>query len=115
MPQAYSNPKRESDPYSLPDVEVWQDEIVEGDCERCGAHDVHSQSVIDEPRCPSCERTVSREQIRPTGKEAWWFWYCFPGCMPDSLPNGPYSTEAEALQAVRDDAWDAADDDEDED
>lgn len=28
----------------------------------------------------------------------WYWWPCFPGCMPDSdTPNGPFDTEAEAI------------------
>lgn len=34
--------------------------------------------------------------------EGWYWWACFPGCMPDSGPSGPYATEAEALADARD-------------
>ena len=27
----------------------------------------------------------------------WYWWSCFPGCLPDGEPNGPFETEAEAL------------------
>lgn len=27
----------------------------------------------------------------------WYWWACFPGCLPDSDPMGPFATEAEAL------------------
>jgi hypothetical protein len=30
-----------------------------------------------------------------------YYWFCIPGCMPDSEPNGPYATEEEALEAAR--------------
>lgn len=33
----------------------------------------------------------------------WYYWYCEPGCLPDSDPIGPYASEAEADQAVQDD------------
>ncbi len=110
MHRAFSNPKSVSGAFGQPDLYVWKDEIVEVDCERCGAHDVNGLSVVDAPSCPSCERPVSWEQLRPTGKAAWWFWYCLPGCMPDSTPFGPYDTEAEAEQAVRDENWDDTED-----
>lgn len=29
--------------------------------------------------------------------EGWYWWSCFPGCLPDSEPIGPFKTEAEAL------------------
>lgn len=64
----YSNPSRESDTYSLPDVEIF--EVGENE----------------------------REDTAP----GWYYWFCFPGCMPDSDPFGPYETEQEAEDAMRD-------------
>ena len=32
----------------------------------------------------------------------WYYWACFPGCMPDSDPIGPYESEELAEQAARD-------------
>jgi len=35
-----------------------------------------------------------------TGKEVdpgWYWWACFPGCMPDGDPSGPFQTEQEAI------------------
>ena len=75
--QAYSNPKRENDPYALPDVEVFQGrDYGDGDLEL-------------EPK-------------------SWYWWSCFPGCLPDGEPEGPFATAAEALA----DAQDGNDDDE---
>jgi hypothetical protein len=31
----------------------------------------------------------------------WYWWACFPVCMPDSDPNGPFDTEAEATADAR--------------
>ena len=33
--------------------------------------------------------------------EGWYWWACFPGCLPDSDPCGPFATEAEALADAR--------------
>ena len=34
----------------------------------------------------------------PEGCELGWYWQsCFPGCLPDSEPMGPFATQAEAL------------------
>jgi hypothetical protein len=31
-----------------------------------------------------------------------WYWQaCFPGCLPDSEPNGPFDTENEAIEAAQ--------------
>jgi hypothetical protein len=68
MMQAYSNPKRESDPHALPDVEVFY------------------QSTHPEPGDTDA------------GNEPGWYWWsCFPGCLPDGDPIGPFATEEEAL------------------
>lgn len=34
-------------------------------------------------------------------EQGWYYWYCFPGCMPDSEPFGPYRSEQEAIDAMR--------------
>lgn len=31
----------------------------------------------------------------------WYWWSCFPGCLPDGDPMGPFATEAEALADAR--------------
>lgn len=75
--QAYSNPKRASDPYSLPDVEVFE---VTGQQEY--------------------ERYARNEDDI---LEAGWYWRsCFPGCLPDSDPFGPFETRDLALTDAQD-------------
>jgi len=27
----------------------------------------------------------------------WWWWACFPGCLPDGEATGPFPTEAAAI------------------
>lgn len=72
--QAYSDPTRANKPYALPDVEVF--------------------------------RLDSQEAKRITGSAqagaGWYYWYCLPGCLPDSDAIGPFDTEAEALEDARD-------------
>lgn len=34
--------------------------------------------------------------------EGWYWWPCFPGCLPDGDPVGPFDTEAEAIADARD-------------
>jgi hypothetical protein len=72
MPQVYSDPARASDPHALPDVEVFYVEPGEW---------THNGSPIE---------------------SGWYFWPCFPGCLPDSDPIGPFGTEAEAIAAAQD-------------
>jgi hypothetical protein len=46
-------------------------------------------------------------EVRETDSNAdiwepgFYYWYCFPGCLPDSDPFGPYATENEALEAAK--------------
>lgn len=72
MSQFYSEPERETDPYALPDVEIF-----------------HSSDYPAEDGAEPLE-------------EGWYYWYCLPGCLPDSDPYGPFETEEEAEQDVID-------------
>ena len=67
--QVYSNPERENDEYALPDVEVF--------------YARQGELCIDETGEPM--------------DEGYYYWFCFPGCMPDSDPIGPFATESEAI------------------
>jgi|TARA_R110002020_G_scaffold128567_5_gene288162 hypothetical protein len=72
MTQIYSDPSRESDPFALPDVEVF---------------------FLTE------EQAVEALQLSPYGFdcEAGWFWWgCFNGDF-----NGPFETEQEAIADAR--------------
>lgn len=78
MGRYYSNPDRSEDAYALPDVEVFyrtQEENLEYEC-------------LDEDGEPL-----------PSG---FYYWFCFPGCLPEGEPYGPYSSEQEALDDCRD-------------
>ena len=72
MSQAYSNPDRADDPHTLPNIEVFYSTPAE-----------MGQFPID------------------TGG-GWYWWSCFPGCLPDSDPVGPFDTEAKALSDAQD-------------
>lgn len=76
--QAYSDPSREAEPHALPDVEVF--------------------------------RLDAMEAKRVTGSNragaGFYYWYCLPGCLPDSDAIGPFDSEADALDDALDDARD---------
>jgi hypothetical protein len=72
--QAYSDPSRESEPHALPDVEVFY--ARQGELEFYNDADAESESAS------------------PAG---WYWWHCFPGCLPDSDPYGPFETQADAV------------------
>ena len=81
--QAYSDPSRESDPHALPDLEIFYAEA--GEIE------------------PS--EDFYPGEIEPS-EAGFYYWYCFPGCMPDSEATGPFATEDEALEDAREQASD---------
>lgn len=91
MTQHYSNPSRESEPTALPDIETFQARIKT--CPVC--EDVYLDTEGDDGNsCCHGERYS-------IGQLAWWYWFCFPGCMPDSDPVGPFDSEDEALEDAR--------------
>jgi hypothetical protein len=72
MAQAYSDPTRESDPHALPNIEIFHQ--------------------------------PDDGAITPSGAAmdaGWYWWACFPGCLPDGDPIGPFDTAAEALADAR--------------
>lgn len=44
------------------------------------------------------------EELESIAKNAkgYYYWYCFPGCLPDSDPVGPFSTELEMARDIMD-------------
>lgn len=89
MTQHYSDPKRESDPHSLPDIETFYIDASDYDSIECFG----CQQSLDERGF-----TDSDEHNEHVG---WYWWPCFPGCLPDGDPNGPFDTEEEALADAR--------------
>ena len=85
--QAYSNPKRESDPHALPDIEVWH---------------VGRMGPRREVECRLCSSEYD-DIDPPEAVHLGWYWQpCFPGCLPDSDPPfGPFGTRDEALADAR--------------
>jgi hypothetical protein len=83
MTQAYSDPTRENDPHSLPDIETF---------------------FVSEEEAAENRNKVNNEHESDEGmilSSGWCWWPCFPGCLPDSDPQGPFDTEEEALEDAR--------------
>lgn len=73
MSQFYSDPSREADPHALPNCEVFY--VAQGEMEN-----------------------EEGEHLAP----GFYWWACFPSCLPDGDPMGPYATEQEAIEAAQD-------------
>ena len=78
MTKVYSNPEREHEPHALPNIEVF-------------FHDGQNTITFD--------NGVQSHFGMTTG---WYWWVCFPGCLPDGEPVGPFETESEAIQNAQD-------------
>ena len=65
----YSNPKRETEKYALPDAETLYLKKYE----------------------------MRLEEGRGFYRQGWYYWYSQVGCLPDSTPIGPFKTEQEAI------------------
>ena len=83
---AYYSPKRESDPYALPDIEVFYLSVDE------------VNTLPDEGFSDGGEEYTQAE-IESINKDkvGFYYWYCMPGCLPDSEAIGPFETEEQAL------------------
>lgn len=78
MSQFYSDPKREDEPTALPDCEVFYRTREENEAD----------GWLD-----------GDEEVQEAG---WYYWACFPGCLPDSDAFGPFLTEQDAILDARD-------------
>jgi len=98
--QAYSDPTRESDPHALPDIEVF--ELTAAEVATMDEDLLYEYMRRHEYRL-ACMNGRVRDQmidaiIDEEGVTGGWFWQsCFPGCLPDSEPIGPFASRAEAL------------------
>ena len=103
--QAYSDPKRASDPYSLPDVEVFQltaEEAVQQDEDLMW--DAGKRFPLMHMNSRDRDKAIEWA-VEESGCTGGWFWWtCMPGCLPDSCAIGPFKTRAEALADAQSDA-----------
>jgi hypothetical protein len=72
-------------------LEVFQSEYIE--CKHCGTVDLNCEG--------QCDRTCGQRDWSPK-MTGWFYWFCLPGCLPDSDAMGPFKTEAEAEQNATD-------------
>ncbi len=108
--QAYSNPDREYDKYSLPDIEVFEltaREVAEMEEDLIyqyrKRHEFRLAGMNSRDTDKMFDAMIEEENIYG----GWFYRYCFPGCLPDSEPYGPYDSAQEAKQAAQDEAREA--------
>lgn len=83
MSQHYSDPSRESDPHALPNIETFH------------------MSATDFAEADPDSWMALESDTSPEDHAGWYWWSCFPGCMPDGDAEGPFETEALALADAR--------------
>ena len=81
MIQIYTDETREEEPYALPNAEVFYVSQMEVN---------YNLQNIDH----ADEYTIT--------EAGWYWWSCFPGCLPDSDAIGPFETEQDAIDDARD-------------
>lgn len=70
MSQTYSDPSRANDPNALPNVETFYMDNDDG---------------------------IDADENGEAYASGWYWWSCFPGCLPDGEPMGPFDTEEEVI------------------
>lgn len=86
MSQHYSNPKRADDPHALPDIETFYHEHAKR--ELCMLNAGRKAELYGE--------CITDDEGDCLGS-GWYWWACFPGCLPDGEPNGPFDSKEQAL------------------
>lgn len=83
MSQHYSDPARENDPHALPDIEVF--------------HMTASDFTNSEEGTRMHEMMENDHGVDADSLAGYYWQSCFPGCLPDGDPIGPFDTRALAV------------------
>ena len=96
----YSDPERESEPHALPDIEVFylgDREMETGAAPQTEWDDYGKRLVCN--LCGESWHPGHNCGFLPRG----YYWQaCFPGCLPDGEPVGPFETEEAAIKDAQD-------------
>jgi hypothetical protein len=71
------------------------------DCEDAGMIEQDSTSDTGWVSFDFVMGGTMREDTDPSLWEGWYWQACFPGCLPDGDPMGPYASEAECMEAAQ--------------
>lgn len=98
MSQIYSDPSRATNPHALPNVETFHIDATRLGFEPKSECGYSVYPACDQPFYPmECEEDICPECAEPLLSPGWYWQACFPGCLPDSAPVGPFATEADAI------------------
>ena len=104
MTQEYSNPARAEDEHALPDIEVFEMNAHEATAQDedlvykyMKRHEFRLAAMNGRVREAMFDAIVKENDIRG----GWFWWACFPGCLPDGPASGPFDSYDEALADAR--------------
>lgn len=105
--QFYSDPSRESEKWSLPDCQAFQ--MTAKEFAETMEDEIYNLMKRKEFRLASMSPRVREKMIETLIEEnavkgGWFFQFCFPGCLPEGDPVGPFATCDDAIKACREEA-----------
>ena len=102
--QAYSDNDREDDPHALPDIEVFEltaREVAQGDEDLIWDYSKRYEHRLSNMNSKAHEAMIDAIVEEEEIKGGWFYWFCFPGCLPDSGPIGPFESAKEAKREAQ--------------
>lgn len=105
--QFYSDPSRESEKWSLPDCQAFQ--MTAGEVAETMQDEIYNLMKRPEFRLASMSPRIREKMIETLIEEnavegGWFFQFCFPGCLPEGDPVGPFASCEEAVRACQEEA-----------
>jgi hypothetical protein len=68
-----------------------------------GYHQFHTDETQPQQQEPFGSFEVFWHDRRDESESGWYWWACFPGCLPDGEPSGPFAYSQQAHQDA--DEW----------
>ena len=95
--QAYLDESRATDPYALPDLSIEHQEWITLEYQG----ETHRFDGIDDALDYVREVYRDGDSIEINTESGYYAAICLPGCLPDSDWSGPYDSEDDAMQEMR--------------
>ena len=104
MPYIYSDESREAEPHAIPNIEVFQ--LTAAEAAELMEEEIWEFSHRHEFRLAAMNGRIRERMIdamvEELGITGGWFWQaCFPGCLPDGPPFGPFQSFDDAVADAR--------------